>query len=275
MELKFFLTLNNKLISVNDLYKARIGYNFGRPYPILYKNPKAVKLSEEMREQMRALTPTLSKELIDWLRETKQFTLYLHAVFRRGIGSRDASNIVKLAEDQLVKYIKEDLGISDYDDSMHIKVTSEKSILPNSKHEFLGVYLTDYVNSVRFDKIAKPEKIWFNYENIIEFPPLPKRKKKDVTYFQNVPKNEADTLIYVIKSKKDLSWTKIIELMRDVEAINMLRKHDFLYVAILNKDIEGIDEFVNTINEYTTKYSGIKAEYINEIEDVNNFLKSF
>ena len=83
MELKFFLTLNNKLVSVNDLYKAKIGYSAGRPYPVIYKNPRAVKLSNEMREQMRAMT--ISEEQLNWLKSNKQYTLYLHAVFKTGV----------------------------------------------------------------------------------------------------------------------------------------------------------------------------------------------
>lgn len=273
MELKFFLTLNNKLVSVNDLYKAKIGYNYGRPYPVIYKNPRAVKLSNEMRDQMRALT--ISIDQLNWLKSTKQFTLYLHAVFKTGVNSRDASNIVKLAEDQLVKYIKEDLGVEDYDDSMHIKVISEKSVLPKATHEFLGVCLSDYVQNIRFDSVNRPEKIWVNKEQILTYPPIPKRKKKGEKYYELVEKEDADTLVYVIETEEDLNRLNTVNIIQDVEAVNLLRKYNFIYIAVLNSEIPGVSDFVNTINEYTNKYSGIKADYLNSKEEINNWIKSF
>lgn len=271
MELKFFLTLNNKLVSVNDLYKAKIGYSAGRPYPVVYKNPRAVSLSNEMRDQMRALT--ISADQLNWLKTTKQFTLYLHAVFKTGVKSRDASNIVKLAEDELVKYIKNDLGIEDYDDSMHIKVISEKSVLPKATHEFLGVCLSDYVQNIRFDSVNHPEKIWINKDQILTFPPIPKRKKKDVKYYEIVDKDSADTLIYVIKDESDLDRLKVVDMIRDVESVNLLRKYNFIYIAILDHNIPGIDDFKTAIDEYT--YSGIKSEYLNSINEIEDWIKSF
>ena len=271
MELKFFLTLNNKLVSVNDLYKAKIGYSAGRPYPVVYKNPRAVSLSNEMRDQMRALT--ISVDQLNWLKTTKQFTLYLHAVFKTGVKSRDASNIVKLAEDELVKYIKNDLGIEDYDDSMHIKVISEKSVLPKATHEFLGVCLSDYVQNIRFDSVNYPEKIWINKDQILTFPPIPKRKKKDVKYYEIVDKDSADTLIYVIENESDLDRLKVVDMIRDVESVNLLRKYNFIYIAILDRNIPGIDDFKTAIDEYT--YSGIKSEYLNSISEIEDWIKSF
>lgn len=271
MELKFFLTLSNKLVSVNDLYKAKLGYRAGRPYPVVYKNPRAVKLSNEMRDQMRALI--IQPELLDWLKKTKQFTLYLHAVFKTGMNSRDASNIVKLAEDELVKYIKYDLGVDDYDDSLHIKVISEKSVLPKAAHEFLGVCLGDYVQNVRFDSINRPEKIWVSKDQILTFPPLPKRKKKGEKYYEIVGKDDADTLVYVIEDEKDLDRLSTISVIQDVESVNTLRKYNFIYIAVLNNSIPGISEFIDTINKYS--YSGIKAECLNSKDEIINWIKSF
>lgn len=273
MELKFFLTLNNKLVSVNDLYKAKIGYSAGRPYPVIYKNPRAVRLSNEMRDQMRAVT--VSVEQLNWLKKTKQFTLYLHAVFKTGVNSRDASNIVKLAEDQLVKYIKDDLGVNDYDDSMHIKVISEKSVLPKATHEFLGVCLSDYVQNIRFDSINRPEKIWVSKDQMISFPPIPKRKKKDMKYYELSSKEDADTLVYVIEDEKDLDRLATINIIQDVDAVSLLRKYNFIYIAVLNRDIPGISDFVSTINEYTTDYSGIKADYLTSKDEIIDWIKSF
>lgn len=273
MELKFFLTLNNKLVSVNDLYKAKIGYSAGRPYPVIYKNPRAVRLSNEMRDQMRAVT--VSVEQLEWLKKTKQFTLYLHAVFKTGVNSRDASNIVKLAEDQLVKYIKDDLGVDDYDDSMHIKVISEKSVLPKATHEFLGVCLSDYVQNIRFDSINRPEKIWVSKSQFLEFPPIPKRKKKNEKYYEIVNKEDADTLVYVIENEDDLNRTSIINIIQDLESVNILRKYNFIYIAILNSNISGISDFIKTVDEYNKQYSGIKSEVISSKDEIINWIKSY
>lgn len=276
-ELKFFLTLNNKLVSVNDLYKTRIGYKCGHPYPIVYKNPKAVKLGNEMREQMRALE--LSPEQRLWLTNNKKFTLYLHAVFKTGMKSRDASNIIKLAEDQLVEYIKNDVGVEDYDDSLHIKVISEKSILPKAKHEFLGVCLSPYVQNVRFDQISKPEKIWINSDTYdLGLPPIPKRRKKAEIYKEIVKdKSEADTLIYIV-NKSTVNSSTLIDIIQDLDLIILARRYTYAFIGIEEDcfsvpEKELLNQYISNAKEYY-KYSGIKIEYIKDNSNITNWLNS-
>ena len=112
--LNLVLTVSSKLISVNELYKAKIITKGGRTYPTLYKNPKAVKVSEEIRNQL--LSVDFSK-YIKWLSKTKKYFITINFVLKSGISQRDCANFEKIMCDDLVKFIKNDLGITHFDDS--------------------------------------------------------------------------------------------------------------------------------------------------------------
>lgn len=155
-EIKFFLSLRNKIVSVNDLYKAKIGYKGGNPYPIIYRNPKAVKLEQEIKDQLRGIDFNTEAP---WIKETKSFKLLLQFVFKENIGKRDTSNQCKLIEDVIVSYFKEELEYK-YDDSMHTEVHLYKSIIPKASDEYVCVSLSPSKFNTRFDITEKPEKIF-------------------------------------------------------------------------------------------------------------------
>lgn len=155
-EIKFFLSLRNKIVSVNDLYKAKVGYKGGNPYPIIYRNPKAVKLEQEIKDQLRGIDFNTQAP---WIKETKSFNLLLQFVFKENIGKRDTSNQCKLIEDVIVSYFKEELEYN-YDDSMHTEIHLYKSIIPKATDEYVCVSLSPSKFNTRFDVTEKPERIF-------------------------------------------------------------------------------------------------------------------
>lgn len=158
-ELKILLTIPEKLVSVNELYKARISYSFGKPYPVLYKNPRAVKVGNIIRDQMLALD---LKGYIPWLNKTKKYEILMNFVLKTGIYRRDVQNLDKEIIDDLTRFIKNDLGISHFDDSEIFKCTFAKSICPSAEKEFVYVILKESSIEERIDLVDKPTRLYLS-----------------------------------------------------------------------------------------------------------------
>lgn len=155
-EIKVVVQLRNRFVSVNSLYKSRISYVAGKPRAVVYKNPKAVDIENEVREQLRALDMT---PYLEWLRETKAFKLHIQFIFKKGITNSDTSNYIKNIEDIFTRFVKEDLGIDNYDDCKHVEISAVKSIIPKSKHEYACIHLSESKFNIRFDQEEKPERV--------------------------------------------------------------------------------------------------------------------
>lgn len=157
-----------KLISVNALYKAGMIKKGGKYTPYIYKCSEAKKFEALVHDQLRAVdwTPHL-----DWLRNTKQFCITNQYILKSGIKSRDLSNFTKLSDDVIVKFIKNEIGVSNFDDAKFVEEHLWKSILPGSDKEFLCVSLKPSNFDVRFDHIEVPEKI------LLHLPDYPKGLK--------------------------------------------------------------------------------------------------
>lgn len=156
-ELKVLVRLGaKKFLSVNELYKCRVIYKYGRPVASMYKNPDAKVVEHELREQLRALDLS---EYKDWLRDTPGFDVYIQFILKRNITKLDSSNLVKNFEDIWTRFVKEDLGIENYDDSKHIKLTVVKSLIPKASSEYACLSLTKSKVNTRYDLTPGPEKI--------------------------------------------------------------------------------------------------------------------
>lgn len=155
-EISFIVTLEKmKLVSVNSMYNAGLLYKGGKPVPYIYKSAESKKFEAIMHEQLRALDWT---EHMDWLRDTKQFTITQQYIFKTGINRRDCENCSKLVSDSFVRFIKGDLGIETFDDAKFSDLHLYKSIIPGSDKEYLCVKLSPSNFNMRFDLIQKPEQ---------------------------------------------------------------------------------------------------------------------
>ena len=259
-KLQALITLKTKIVSVNALYAARLVYKFGKPVPVLYKTKEGKDMEREIREQMRSIN---IDEHIDWIRNTKYFDLNIQFIFKKSISRRDTSNACKAVEDSWVNWLKEDVGIENYDDSKHARVILSKSIIPNSEHEYILIQLTPSNFNVRFDKIDKPEQalIYFEDPEFKETKEFKKAFKEHGLKYQlyNTDKKIKDynTNILFIN---DVDSAKIVDI---VDFIFSHKDSGFTYLGFFSDPGTSV---INKINALVG--SNVKACIIEKPEDI-------
>lgn len=161
MTLNLALTIGGKIVSINDLYKARLVYVGGKPKPAIYKNPKAKEVSAEIFRQLSSvdLTPW-----IPWVESTKAFKISIQFVVKTGISRRDTENLGKSIIDTVVRHIRTYSGITHFDDSEFLEVYFTKSIIPGARHEYALINLSESNHNPRFDYIPSPKKFYIGGE---------------------------------------------------------------------------------------------------------------
>lgn len=157
MTLNLALTIGGKIVSINDLYKAKLVYVGGKPKPAIYKNPRAKEVSAEIFRQLSSvdLTPW-----IPWLESTKAFKISIQFVVKSGISRRDTENLGKSIIDTVVRHIRSYSGITHFDDSEFLEVYFTKSIIPGARHEYALINLSESNHNPRFDYIPSPTKFY-------------------------------------------------------------------------------------------------------------------
>lgn len=275
-EIKILLTLKSKFVSVNSLYNCKLSYVAGRPRAVMYKNPEAVRVENEIKEQLRAVD---FSDYIDWLKNNKQYELNLKFILKKNVTHKDASNLIKSLEDIWTRFVRDDLGV-DYDDSMHVKVTSEKSYIPNASNEYALLVLRESRVNIRYDIEPKPEKIWIadmSLEDITKLlPELPKKLKKKGKYLLASDYDNSDTKIYILDPNKFKPY-QLAEIYKDV--LNAVYSgFGFIYVGILGKEEdwkenwESIIWIKDRINEQIEDYNNLKVDKIQENKDIIQWL---
>lgn len=272
MELSFILATDTKIVSINSLYSVKIAYIAGHPRPQMYKSASAQRFAREVTDQLRALH--LGPEYIDWFNNTKAFSMTVNFVLKAGMKRRDVSNMDKLLIDTITRYIHDDLGVSNFDDSLFSSVQFFKSELPKSKKEYCIVQIRESSDNLRFDMVPIPETIWFwDKELKIEIPEIPKRRKKGVRYFsEREDRDGANTFVYIL-TPSNFSPTIFADILQDLDQI-ILGSTGFLCLGIIGeeKDWDKDWAWIQTIK---SRFSGsgcrrVKAE---EIKDKNEILK--
>lgn len=272
-QLNFVLATDSKIVSINSLYGAKIGYKAGRPFPQLYRSQAAMRFEREVRDQLLALR--LDQEWVEWFKTTKHFSMTVNFILRTGISRRDVSNCDKALIDTITRFIKFDLGCEDFDDSLFSDVHFYKSTIPQGSKEYCCVQITESTHEMRFDVIPKPERLWF-WEGCTkkpDFPKVPKRKKKGEIYLEEVQnKQDANTYMYILDSNTALTPELFFKLSED--KTNVLRRSSgFLYIGLL--DLENwrdenkklLEFLINEFNEANKQYSGIKLEVLEDINE--------
>lgn len=258
-KINVLITLTGKIISVNALYGCRIGRGPRGVYPQMYKVPEAKQMEHEIREQCRAID---FSEHLGWLRDSKTFDLNIQFVFKTNIGRRDCSNACKCAEDCWVKFVREDLGIDNYDDAKHARVILSKSIIPGADHEYICLQLTPSTFNMRYDQIDHPEQaiIWGDWEDTKTFKKA--AKEKGIKYQAwNTDKKIKDhnTEIMFVKQVEDHWGEQIVDLM---DFIYLHKDSGFTFIGIQGTD-QGVVDKINSLGVST-----IKAGLIEEPEDI-------
>lgn len=272
-QLNFVLATDSKIVSINSLYGAKIGYKAGRPFPQLYRSQAAMRFEREVRDQLLALR--LDQEWVEWFKTTKHFSMTVNFILRTGISRRDVSNCDKALIDTITRFIKFDLGCEDFDDSLFSDVHFYKSTIPQGSKEYCCVQITESTHEMRFDVIPKPERLWFwkGCTKKPDLPKVPKRKKKGEIYLEEVQnKQDANTYMYILDSSTALTPELFFKLSED--KTNVLRRSSgFLYIGLLDLENWGdenkklLEFLINEFNEANKQYSGIKLEVLEDINE--------
>lgn len=285
-ELRILLTIPEKLVSVNDLYKAKIAYKAGRPYPVLYKNPKAVQNGNVIKDQLRALD---LKKYIPWLNKTKKYEILMNFILKSGVYRRDTANLDKEIIDDITRYIKDDLGIEHFDDSEIFECSFSKSICPGAKKEMVCFILRESFVEERIDVIDKPKRVYLSgsyfpqyswrteVESILSgkvecFNPessLWDAEKRNIERFRR-----CDTDLYIV-TPGELSE----ELLHDIiTRLTSKPSSNFVYVGIHGDLSDYSPEELNRIDlleKIIKPGNGSRAyfRYLKEITDIINWFK--
>lgn len=271
-QLNFVLATDSKIVSINSLYGAKVGWKAGRPYPQLYRSQSAMRFEREVRDQLLALH--LDKEWIDWFKTTKHFSMTVNFILRTGVTRRDVSNCDKALIDTITRFIKFDLGCEDFDDSLFSDVHFYKSTIPQGNKEYCCVQITESTHEIRFDVIPKPEKLWFYNDIKPDLPKIPKRRKKGVTYLEEVDRKElANTIAYYLTPDMKLTPELFYNIAEDKTRI-LKNGAGFLYIGFLG-NLEEFDQdllnFLKTeIKSAHEQYSGIIYQELGD--DINKSL---
>lgn len=152
--IKFILGTKGVIPSVNSIYKAKMIYKYGKAIPTLYKDSSAVKVTEEINEQLRMID---FKNEAPWIfKKDAVFNLTIQFIFKQSFFKRDLDNLMKVVQDAIFRYFK-------INDSRVIELHTYKSILPNASEEKICVCLSESNSEIRFDKLEElpvPEKIF-------------------------------------------------------------------------------------------------------------------
>lgn len=276
-QLNFVLATDSKIVSINSLYGAKIGYKAGRPFPQLYRSQAAMRFEREVRDQLLALR--LDQEWVEWFKTTKHFSMTVNFILRTGISRRDVSNCDKALIDTITRFIKFDLGCEDFDDSLFSDVHFYKSTIPQGSKEYCCVQITESTHEMRFDIIPKPERLWFWEGSNLrpDLPKVPKRKKKGVSYVEEVETRDlANTFIYYLEPNTNITPEFLFKLSEE-KTIILRNGTGFLYLGVLGneedwKENKSLLSFLDTeFKKANEQYSGIKLEYLPK--DVNQSLE--
>lgn len=256
-EINLVITLDKmKLVSVNNMYRAGIIYKGGKPVPYIYKNAEAKKMEAIIDEQLRSIDFT---EHLEWLKDTKQYTVTEQFILKSGIKQRDCANFEKLASDSIVRFFKNDLGLSDFDDAQFSDVHLYKSILPGASREYLCFKITPSMFNTRFDDLKKPEQVLFHFEGEPDFDNKTFRsiiKKELGLKYQlcNTDKKikDHDTDIFFINTEGKNELDLTVGLMDYIYTHRDLG--NFIYYGFYNESDIRLVEKINSMG-----YSNLKA----------------
>lgn len=272
-KLNFVLTVNSKFISVNDLYKAGLKYVAGRPKPYIYSNPKAKEMEREIVEQLRAVD---FSEYREWLTNTKLFDVTVSFVVKSNVTRRDVQNMDKRLLDILTRYIKNDLGINRFDDSLFISVHFYKSIIPKSKHEYACISITESKSSLRFDQIETPEKFYLGPEKEEWKKEIKKELKarKLKCSEKEEDKNKCNTRLKILTpDKKQTITLEVANIINEVwECITS--EIGFVYFGVLDssewtpEEKDQLEKTIELIKSISSGNSRIKVGFITEPKNI-------
>ena len=232
--IQFILGTKGVIPSVNSIYKAKLIYKYGKAIPTLYKDATALKVTEEINEQLRMIDFHAEAPWI--FKKDAVFNLTIQFIFKQSFFKRDLDNLMKVVQDAIFRYFK-------INDSRVIELHTYKSILPNATEEKICVSLSESTSEIRFDKLEElpiPERIFLGgttststWRNEL----IPELDKLGFDYFNPVVPD----------------WTAEMQLIEQNEKDNLCDSH--LY--ILTPEMKGVFSVAEIIDSaWTVANSG-------------------
>ena len=271
-EINILITLEKlKFLSVNAIYKAGQVLRGGKLVPYIYKDSTAKKFESIVDDQLRAID---FSEHLDWLRETKRFTVTQQYILKSGINRRDVGNLEKLVSDCCVRFIKNELKITHFDDSEFTDVHLYKSTIPGSQNEYLCIKIAPSSHNIRFDQIEKPEQILIHfrgnqdwetkdYKNAFKELSL---KYQLCTTDKKIKDHNTD-VIYINSEDPDFT-EQIVDLM---DFIYLHKDSGFVFVGIFGNNVR--DELIEKIDNFGG--SNIRALKIEDHKDITKLFINY
>ena len=251
--IKVIIKIKDGFISVNSLYSAKVDFSRGKPHAKMYKNPKATVVERVVRDQLRAVDWS---DYIDFLRTTKKFKLLIQLIVKSNVSRKDISNYIKNLEDIWTRFVREDLGISSYDDRLHVEVHAYKSTIPGIEEEIACLQVSESNFNMRFDQLEKPEQILFHFEgdSTWETKEFKKEFKALGLKYQlcNTDKKIKDhnTDVYFVSYDEETFMEKLIDLM---DILYSKKDSGFCYVGILGNPKDSVVDKINSLGGSTIK----------------------
>lgn len=119
--------------SVNSMYQARVGKKNGKPFPIIYRSPQAVRYTDEIVEQLNSIN---FHEDHPWIFEAGcYFDVTVQFVMNRSFNARDLDNCLKITTDAIFGHTLE------INDSRIVSWKAWKTYLPESPEEYIMIRL--------------------------------------------------------------------------------------------------------------------------------------
>ena len=269
----FLLTLKReKILSVNALYLAGLKRVGGKNIPYIYKNPKSHIIEGEIRNQLGALDWS---EWLDFFRNTKYFSITISFILKSNLMRRDVQNLDKQIIDVVTKYIHDDLGISNFDDSLFLDVYFTKSIIPKSSSEYIAIQIRESKHNPRFDIIDVPENIYLpNPELKKGFKKYAKDNSLAIKFYSDIKdKEKCNTEIEYIRPGDDIG--KIFASITEHILYIKSSENKFYWLGILGDSDSWSPEIWNIIESWSSRLieiigdcSRIRVRYLSKEEDI-------
>jgi Holliday junction resolvase RusA-like endonuclease len=270
-----FILSAEKVVSVNEMYKARVVYTkSGRPVATIYKTARAKQTEDFLKQQVRALD---IEKNATWITPDTCFdvciTIIMKTKFR--LARVDTQNLDKQIFDAIFR------GLGVVDDSRVISLQMTKTICEDLKDEKILVRLSETQRPAHFDYIPRPNIVWCE-EPLDKLKPIPKRGlKKDQLYFAVDP-GVADTKVFILDPKKGINYNTTMKIAEET-VLPTLYSRGFVYIAIIHpldpddkwtiEEWSDLMEFKALMEQRGKEYSGIKVRETLSRDDIYTWLQ--
>lgn len=284
-EISFVLSTLNKIPSINSIYKAKLSYKFGKPYPSIYKDSSATKITEEINEQLKMID---FEEKAPWIFDNNTtFNLTLQLILKQSLGKRDLDNTLKVIQDAIFRY----LGLND---SRVVEIHAYKTILPKAPDEKICIRLSASDFETSFSKLTtfkKPQKIFLGgtqsewrgdlepllkKEKISYFNPVVKNWKPEDKLIEDQEKEDSDCHLYYITPEQTgfYSFAEIINSSWEAQELDgymFLGIQDTGWSESQKKSLQAIIDMVSSISSNNPK---IRGSFMNDPKELMKFIKN-